>query len=70
VFHVNSLRPRPTPTLRLRVLVATPKDYDEYDVYYICVVEIETVAGHRGKRMMFYTHFNDEHIPPLWHRLN
>jgi hypothetical protein len=43
---------------------------DEYDLDRVSVVKADTVPQRRGKYLMFYTHFKDEQIPPMWHRLN
>jgi hypothetical protein len=45
-------------------------DDEEFDVSHICVVCIKSLPGRRGKYLLFMTHFNDDDIPPVWHRLN
>jgi hypothetical protein len=70
MFHVNTLRPYATAMLWPFVHVTTPRDDDEYAVDQIFVVEIDNVLWRRGKYMLLYTHFKDEQIPRVWHRLN
>jgi hypothetical protein len=70
VFHVISFRLCPSATLRLFVHVTTTEDDDEYDLDNIFVVTIDIVHERRVKYMLFYTHFKDEQIPLVWHRLN
>jgi hypothetical protein len=45
-------------------------DDEEFDVSHICVVRIKSLPGRRGKYLLFMTHFHDDDIPPVWHRLN
>jgi hypothetical protein len=71
VFHVNNLRPFSTTLLRQLVPVTIPKgDDDEFDVSHISAVCIKSLPGQRGKYLLFMTHFNDDDIPLVWHRLN
>jgi hypothetical protein len=71
VFHVNNLRPCSTAPLRPSVPVTVPKgDDEEFDVSHISTVCIKSLPGRRGKYLLFMTHFSDNGIPPVWHRLN
>jgi hypothetical protein len=71
VFHVNNLRPCSTASLRPAVPVTVPEgDDEEFDVSHIYVVCIKSLPGRRGKYLLFMTHFSDDDIPPVWHRLN
>jgi hypothetical protein len=71
MFHVNNLRPSPTTTLRPFVFVTTHEDDGGgYGLDCISAVRIENLLGRRGKWMLFYIDFRNEHIPPFWHRLN
>jgi hypothetical protein len=71
VFHVNNLRPCSTAPLRLAVPVTVLEgDDEEFDVSHISAVCIKSLHGRRGKYLLFMTHFNDDDIPPVWHRLN
>jgi hypothetical protein len=71
VFHVNNLRPCSTTPLRLVVPVTVPEgDDEEFDVSHISVVCIKSLHGRRGRYLLFMTHFSDDDIPPVWHRLN
>jgi hypothetical protein len=71
VFHVNNLRPCSTAPQRPTVPVIVPEgDDEEFDVSHISVVCIESQPGRRGKYLLFMTHFGDNDIPPVWHRLN
>jgi hypothetical protein len=45
-------------------------DDEEFDVSHIYVVCIELLPGRRGKYLLFMTHFRDDDIPHVWHRLN
>jgi hypothetical protein len=45
-------------------------DDKEFDVSHIFVVCIKSLRGRRGKYLLFMTHFNDDDIPRVWHRLN
>jgi hypothetical protein len=65
VFHVNNLRPCSTATKRPSIR----EDDDEYDIDHISHVKIDTLAGRRGKYMLFYNHFKEK-ILNVWHRLN
>jgi hypothetical protein len=50
--------------------VTTPKDDDdEFDVSHIFVGCIKSLQGRRGKCLFFMTHFNDDDIPHVLHRL-
>ena len=71
VFHVNNLRPCSTAPLRPGVPVTVLEgDDEEFDVSHISVVCIKSLPGRRGKYLLFMTHFSDDDIPPVWHRLN
>jgi hypothetical protein len=71
VFHVNNLRPCSTAPLRPVVPVTVPQgDDDEFEVFHIYDVCIKSLHGRRGKYMLFMTHFIDDDIPPVMHRLN
>jgi hypothetical protein len=71
VFHVNNLRPCSVASLRTVVRVIVPKgDDEEFDVSRISVVCIESLNRRRGKYLLFMTHFNDDDVPRVWHRLN
>jgi hypothetical protein len=51
--------------------VTTPKgDDDEFEASHISVVCIKSFSGRRGKYSLFMTHFINDDIPPVWHRLN
>jgi hypothetical protein len=45
-------------------------DDEEFDVSHISAVCIKSLLGRRGKYLLFMTHFNDDDIPLVWHRLN
>jgi hypothetical protein len=45
-------------------------DDEELDVSHISVVCIKSLHERRGKYLLFMTHFSDDDIPPVWHRLN
>jgi hypothetical protein len=71
VLHVNNLRPCSTAPLRPDVPVTVPEgDDDEFDVSHISAVCIKSLHGRRGRYLLFMTHFSDDDIPPVWHRLN
>jgi hypothetical protein len=71
VFHVNNLRPCSTAPLRPTIPVTVPEgDDEEFDVSHISAVCIKSLPGRRGKYLLFMTHFNDDDIPHVWHRLN
>jgi hypothetical protein len=71
VFHVNNLRPCSTAPLRPVVPVSVPQeDDDEFVVSHIYDVCIKSLHGRRGKYLLFMTHFIDDDIPPVMHRLN
>jgi hypothetical protein len=71
VFHVNNLRPSSTAPLRPSVPVTVPQgDDEEFDVSHTYVVCMKSLLGRRGKYLLFMTHFGDDDIPPVWHRLN
>jgi hypothetical protein len=71
VFHVKSLRPCSTAPLRQDVPVTVLEgDDEEFDVLHISTMCIQSLPGSRGKYLLFMTHFNDDDIPPIWHRLN
>jgi hypothetical protein len=71
VFHVNNLRPSSTAPLRPYVPVTVHEgDDEEFDVSHISAVCIKSLPGRRGKYLLFMTHFSDDDIPPVRHRLN
>jgi hypothetical protein len=71
VFHVSNLRPCSTAPLRQDVSVTVHEgDDEEFDVSHISVVCIKSLHGRRGRYLLFMTHFSDDDIPPVWHRLN
>jgi hypothetical protein len=71
VFHVNNLRPCSTVPLRPAVPVTVPEGDDEdFDVSHIYALCIKSLHGRRRKYLLFMTHFHDDDIPPVWHRLN
>jgi hypothetical protein len=71
MFHVNNLRPCSTAPLRPAVPVTVPKgDDEEFDVSHISAMCIKSLPGRRGKYLLFMTHFSDDDIPLVWHRLN
>jgi hypothetical protein len=71
VLHVNNLRPCSTAPLRPAVPVTVPKgDDEEFDVSHIFVVCVKSLHGRQGKYLLVMTHFDDDDIPPVWHRLN
>jgi hypothetical protein len=71
VFHVNNLRPCSTVPLRPDVPVTVPEgDDEEFDVSHISDVCIKSLPRRRGKYLLCMTHFRDDDIPPVWHRLN
>jgi hypothetical protein len=71
VFHVNNLRPCSTTPLRPGVPVTVPEGDDgEFDVSHISAVCIKSLPGRRCKYLLFMTHFSDDDIPSVWHRLN
>jgi hypothetical protein len=45
-------------------------DDEEFDVSHIFVVCIKSLSGCRGKYLLFMTHFRDDDISLVWHRLN
>jgi hypothetical protein len=45
-------------------------DDEEFDVSHISALCIKSLPGRRGKYLLFMTHFTDDDIPPVWHRLN
>jgi hypothetical protein len=45
-------------------------DDEEFDVSHISFVCIKSLHGRRGKYLLFMTHFRDDDIPLVWHRLN
>jgi hypothetical protein len=45
-------------------------DDEEFDVSHIFAVCIKSLPGRRSKYMLFMTHFIDDDIPHVWHRLN
>jgi hypothetical protein len=71
VFHVNNLRPCSTAPLRPAVPVTVHEgDDEEFDVSHISIVCIKSLPRRRGKYLLFMTHFSDDDIPHVWHRLN
>jgi hypothetical protein len=71
-LHVNNLRPCSTAPLRPAVSVTVREgDYgEEFDVSHISVVCIYSLHGRRGKYLLSMTHFSEDNIPLVWHRLN
>jgi hypothetical protein len=71
VFYVNNLRPCSTAPLR-PVVPVTIREGDDaaLDFSHIYAVCIKSLHGRRGKYLLFMTHFSDDDIPPVWHRLN
>jgi hypothetical protein len=45
-------------------------DDDEFEVSHISAVCIKSLLGRQGKYLLFMTHFSDDDIPHVWHRLN
>jgi hypothetical protein len=45
-------------------------DDEEFDISHIYVVCIKPLPRREGKYLLFMTHFSDDDIPPVWHRLN
>jgi hypothetical protein len=72
VFHVNNLRPCSTAPLRPALPITVHEGHDEeFDVSHISAVCIKSLPGRRGKyNLLFMTHFSDDDIPHVWHRLN
>jgi hypothetical protein len=72
VFHVNNLRPCSTAPLRSAVPVTLRRggDDEEFDVSHNSLVCIKSLPGRRGKYLLLMTHFRDDDIPLIWHRLN
>jgi pyruvate-formate lyase-activating enzyme len=71
VFHVINLRPCSIASLRPLVPVIIPEgDEEEFDISHISDVCIKSLLGRRGKYVLFMTHFSDDDIPLVWHRLN
>jgi hypothetical protein len=69
-FHVNNLRPCSTASLRPAVpLTVLEGDDEEFDVSHISDVCINSLHGRRGKYLLVMTHFSDDDIPLVWHRL-
>jgi hypothetical protein len=72
VFHVNNcmiMLYRSTTTTTTPVSVPKGND-DEFDVSCIYVVCIESLPRRRGKYLLLMTHFDDDDIPLVWHRLS
>jgi hypothetical protein len=71
VFHMNNLRPCSTAPLRPTVPVTVREgDDEEFNVSHIFVVCVKSLPGRRGKYLLFMTHFRDDDISCVWHRLN
>jgi hypothetical protein len=72
LFHVNNLRPSFTAPLRQDVPVTVHEgDDEEFHVSHdISIVCIKSLPGRRCKYLLFMTHFIDDDIPHVWHRLN
>jgi hypothetical protein len=49
------------------VLEGDDEEFDVSNVYALC---IKSLLGRRGKYLLFMTHFRDDDIPPIGHRLN
>jgi hypothetical protein len=45
-------------------------DDEEFDVSHIFDVCIKSLPPRRGKYLLFMTHFRDDDIPLVWHRLD
>jgi hypothetical protein len=45
-------------------------DDEEFDVSHISAVSIKSLPRRRGKYLLFMTHFSDDDIPHVWHRLD
>jgi hypothetical protein len=53
------------------VPVTVPEgDDEEFDVSHISVVCNKSLPRRQGKYLLFMTHFDDDDIPPVRHRLN
>jgi hypothetical protein len=72
VLHVTNLRPCSANSLRLVVAVTVLEGNDEgFEVSHISTVCIKSSkTGRRGRYLLFMTHFIDDDIPPICHRLN
>jgi hypothetical protein len=71
LIHVNNLRPCFIASLRPFVPVTIPQGDDEdFDVSHIPYVSVKSLHGRRGKYLLFMTHFSDNDVPPIRHRLN
>jgi hypothetical protein len=71
VFHVNNRRPCSTTLLRPAVTMTVLEgDDEEFDVSHIYAVCIKSLPRRRGKYLLCMTHFSDDDIPHVWHRLN
>jgi hypothetical protein len=51
-------------------VTALERDDEEFDVSHISDVCIKSLPGRRGTYLLFITHFTDDDIPPVLHRLN
>jgi hypothetical protein len=70
MFHVNNLKPCSTASLRLVVPITLLEgDDEEFDVSHISAVCIKSLPRRRGTHFLFMTHFSDDDIPRVWHRL-
>jgi hypothetical protein len=71
VLYVSNVRPCSIASLRQDVPVTIPDgDDEEFDVSHISVACIKALHGRRGKHLLLMTHFRDDDIPHVWHRLN
>jgi hypothetical protein len=71
VFHVKNLRPCSRDSLQATAPVTILEgDEEEFEVSQIFASGIKSLPGFRGKYLLFMAHFNDDDIPPVWHRLN
>jgi hypothetical protein len=71
MLHVNNLRPCSTTSLRSNVPITVYEgDDDEFEVSHISAVYIKSLLGRRGRYLLFMTHFSEDGIPPILHRLN
>jgi hypothetical protein len=71
VVHLNNLRPCSTAPLRPALPVIVPEgDDEEFDVSHIFDVCIKSLPRCRGKYLLFMTHFTNDNITHVWHRLN
>jgi hypothetical protein len=71
MFRMNNQRPCSIASLRPPLPLNVPEgDDEEFDVSHITFVCIKSLHGRQGKHLLFMTHFSDDDIPPIWHRLS